>query len=330
MKKKIGMVLGKFLPPHNGHLYLVNFAKNFVDILYVVVGTLESESIAGRLRYQWMKTLFPNCIVLHLTDENPQDPSEDPDFWDIWKTSLQSILPQSPDFVFASEPYGYQLADILNAQFIAVDLERNNVTVSGTNIRENPNEHWQYIPWPVRDYYLKRVCIFGPESCGKTTLAKDLARLFNTVHVPEFARAYLEEKGGQLNKSDMPIIAHGQAASEDAMACHGRAVIFCDTDVLTTKIWSEFLYQNVDTCVESKAKSRHYDLYLLCDVDVPWVDDNVRYLPDDRTKFLLECENRLLTLNRPFVKISGSWEQRLNLAKDAIDDLLSADSDSNS
>lgn len=323
MKKKIGMVLGKFLPPHKGHLYLAEFARNFVDTLYVVVGTLESESISGTLRFQWMKTLLPNCIVLHLNDENPQCPSEHPDFWGIWKKSLQSILPENPDFVFASESYGYQLADVLDAQFVPVDLNRQNIAVSGTDIRENPSKNWQYIPWPVRDYYLKRVCIFGPESCGKTTLAENLAKLFNTVHVPEFARTYLEEKNGILHQKDMPIIARGQAASEDAMARHGREVMFCDTDPLTTQIWSEFLYQNVDPWVETQANSRHYGLYLLCDVDVPWVKDSVRYLPENRIDFLNACENKLLGLNRTYVKISGSWEKRLQIAKDAVNELLS-------
>jgi NadR type nicotinamide-nucleotide adenylyltransferase len=325
MKRRIGMVLGKFLPPHKGHLYLVNFARNFVDTLYVVVGTLDSESISGKLRYQWMNALCPNCIVIHLTDENPQDPSEHPDFWDIWKTSLQSILPESPDFVFASESYGYKLADVLQAQFVPVDLGRSNITVSGTAIRENHNKYWQHIPWPVRDYYLKRVCIFGPESCGKTTLAEDLAKSFNTVHVPEFARVYLEEREGQLNKSDLPIIARGQAASEDALACHARAVMFCDTDILTTKIWSEFLFQHTDPWVDVQARTRHYDLYLLCDVDVPWIEDNVRYLPQDRINFLQKCEAELVDLNRQYVKISGSWEQRLEIARDAVYKLLNDD-----
>jgi HTH-type transcriptional regulator, transcriptional repressor of NAD biosynthesis genes len=324
MKKKTGMVLGKFLPPHKGHLYLAEFAANFVDTLYIVVGTLECEPISRELRYQWMQQLLPNCIVLHLKDENPQDPSEHPDFWDIWKNSLQSILPEQPDLVFASEDYGYKLAEILNAQFIPVDLNRNNLAVSGTDIRNSPHENWQFIPWPVRDYYLKRVCIFGPESSGKSTLAKSLAKEFNTIHVPEFARTYLEEKNGELLKSDMPVIALGQASSEESLARYGKSVLFCDTDILTTKIWSEYLYQEVEPWIEEQAQNDRYDLYLLCDIDVPWVEDIVRYLPEERKAFFQKCEDELQRLNKPYVKISGDWSQRLSLAKETVNQIIDA------
>lgn len=322
MTKTVGMVLGKFLPPHKGHLYLAEFAKNYVDTLYVVVGTLAAEPIPGDLRYRWMKQMLPHCEVLHLTDENPQDPSEHADFWSIWQDSLAGILPQKPDFVFASESYGYKLAEVLNAQFVPVDLPRSNISVSGTDIREKPLAHWHHIPWPVRQYYLKRVCIFGPESCGKTTLTHNLANAFDTVFVPEYARAYLEEKEGKLLESDMPVIARGQVASEDALARHGKGILFCDTDPLTTQIWSEFLYQQVDADIVQLANERHYDLYILCDVDVPWVEDQVRYLPNDRENFLELCENKLIQTNRPYVKVSGDWQQRLQQAIDAVKALL--------
>lgn len=324
MAKTIGMVLGKFLPPHKGHLYLAEFARNYVDTLYVVVGTLASEPIEGALRYQWMKQMLPNCEVLHLTDENPQDPSEHPDFWQIWQHSLATILPQKPDYVFASESYGYKLAEVLGAQFVPVDLARQNISISGTLVRENPMENWQYIPWPVRDYYLKRVCIFGPESCGKSTLAKDLAQLFKTTYVQEYARTYLELKNGELQQQDLPVIARGQGASEDALARRGKRVLFCDTDPLTTQIWSEFLYGQADDEVVQLAKTRHYDLTILCDVDVPWVEDEVRYLPNDRVNFLQACERKLIEHNRHYIKVSGDWQQRLELAAAAVKRLMLA------
>ena len=85
-----GLVLGKFLPPHAGHVYLCEFARNYVDELTIVVGTLAREPIAGTTRFAWMRELFPFDRVVHLTDENPQDPSEHPAFWDIWRASLRS------------------------------------------------------------------------------------------------------------------------------------------------------------------------------------------------------------------------------------------------
>ena len=79
-----GMVLGKFMPPHRGHIYLCEFARSWSDTLTIVVGSLPDEPIAGALRFEWMRELFPSCRVVHLTDSNPQYPHDHPDFWAIW------------------------------------------------------------------------------------------------------------------------------------------------------------------------------------------------------------------------------------------------------
>src|SRR5688572_21020032 len=104
--KKTGLVLGKFMPPHEGHLHLVEFARAYCDELTVVVGTLEREPIPGHLRFEWMRELAsPFANVVHLTDELPQDPSEHHEFWALWQSALKRIHPAPLDYVFASEPY---------------------------------------------------------------------------------------------------------------------------------------------------------------------------------------------------------------------------------
>jgi NadR type nicotinamide-nucleotide adenylyltransferase len=316
------VILGKFLPPHRGHEYLVNFARNYVDDLTVVVGTLENESIAGELRYQWMTQLFPGVRVLHLTDENPQYPHEHPQFWQIWRDSLKAILPEEPDYLFASETYGARLARELGAQYIPVDPSRAIVPVSGTAIRDDPWAHWQHLPELVRAYYAIRVCIFGPESTGKTTLARNLAEHFQTVFVPEYARTLLELKNGELTEVDIPRIARGQIASEEALASQCNRLLFCDTDLLSTKIWSETLYGSCPEWIVDVAAVRDYDLYLVTDVDVPWVDDAIRYLPEDRQPFLDRCLGELDARGSRYVLLSGSWEERLNKACAAVESTL--------
>ncbi|MFT5432935.1 MAG: HTH-type transcriptional repressor of NAD biosynthesis genes [Myxococcota bacterium] len=148
MKAVRGMVLGKFLPPHAGHLHLVDFAQNWVDELTIVVGTLAGEAIDGALRHRWMEELCPGASVVHLTDENPQHPSEHPDCWATWEASLRRILPDPVDLVFASEPNGQRVAEILGARFIPVDPGRLAQDVSGTAIREDPFGHWEFLPPP--------------------------------------------------------------------------------------------------------------------------------------------------------------------------------------
>jgi HTH-type transcriptional regulator, transcriptional repressor of NAD biosynthesis genes len=317
-----GLVLGKFLPPHAGHLALVDFASRMVDELTVVVGTLSREPIDGALRHRWMRELAPQANVVHLADENPQDPSEHPEFWDIWRTSLQRVAPHRIDRVFASEPYGARLAHELGATFVPFDLPRALVPISGTAVRRDPFAAWAHLPPCVRAHYCKRVCIFGPESTGKSTLTRMLAEQFDTTFAPEYARTWLEAKAGDVQPADMPIIARGQVALEDAMARQCRHVLFCDTDPLTTTIWSDALFGAIDPEVRALAEARRYDLTLLCDVDVPWVPDVVRYLPAERASFLARCERALSKAGRRTVVLRGGWEDRFTSAVRAVESMM--------
>jgi HTH-type transcriptional repressor of NAD biosynthesis genes len=317
-----GLILGKFLPPHAGHQYLVQFAQNFCERLTVLVCTLEREPIPGPLRYEWMRELFPQSRVVHVTDDVPQEPGEHPQFWDIWRELLRRYAGEAIDYVFASEDYGVRLSQEVGATFIPVDAVRQAVPISGTAIREQPLEHWQYIPECVRPYFVKRVCVFGPESTGKSTLARDLAAHFHTVHVPEFARGLLDSKQGVCDASDIPLIAHGQLAAEDALARRANRLLLCDTDVLTTTIWSNVLFGDCPPWIRQVAASRHYDLHLLLDVDVPWVDDQQRYLPHARQEFFAHCQRALEEASRPYVIIRGAWQERFDRACQAVERIL--------
>ena len=318
------MVLGKFLPPHAGHQYLIDFAKEYVDDLTLVVGTLAAEPIAGELRYAWMKELYEGAgvRVVHLDQELPQEPKEHPQFWDLWQAALRPLVPKKLDFVFASEDYGHRLAAVLGAEFIPVDVNRTAIPVSGTAIRQHPFDHWQYLPHCVKAHYVRRVCVFGPESTGKSTLTQELATHYRATAVPEYARAVIEHQNGELCSADMLRIAKGQAASEDALARSANRLLFCDTDLLTTTIWSDWLFNECDPWIQKQGIQRRYALTLLLDVDVPWVKDQVRFLPNDRRNFFDLCETRLREHDRPYVILTGNWAQRRAKAIQAIDKLL--------
>ena len=323
----VGMILGKFLPPHAGHLYLAEFARRFADELIIVVGTLANEPIPGELRFQWMRELVPSARVVHLTDENPQDPSEHPAFWDIWRESLLRVLPRRPDLVFASETYGARLARELGATFVPVDPARSAIPVRATDVRRDLRAGWAHLPPPVRAHFTKRICIFGPESTGKTTLAEGLAAHYQTAWVPEYARTLLEHRDGEVEAGDMLTIARGQLAAEDALARTAGPVLFCDTDALATTIWSRALFGACDPTLDALATSRRYDLHLLLDVDVPFVEDPVRYLPERRAEFFALCEHALRTSGRRYVTLSGAWDDRFTNAVAAIDALLAEPTD---
>lgn len=313
-----GMVLGKFMPPHAGHVFLCDVARRMTDELVIVVGSLAREPIAGTQRVAWMKELFPDAIVVHHTDENPQYPEEHPDFWAIWKASLGRVLPGPVDVVFAGEAYGKKLAEVLGARFVPVDRKASSLAgVSGTAIREDPLAHWDHIPPCVRAHYVKRVSVFGPESTGKTTLANALAEHFDTSVVPELARQLLEANDAKLDLADMEMIVKGQIAFEESLVSAARGVLVCDTDPLATRLWAKALFD-----ADLEVPDRAYDLTLLCAPDVPWVADPVRYLPEGGKAFFAACEAELTKRGRAYVTIAGSWDERFATATRAIEALL--------
>ncbi len=316
-----GFVLGKFYPPHVGHQLLIHFAANYVDQLYVVIGSLSSESIAGELRLQWLQQMFPSVTVLHLAKNLPQYPQEDPNFWTIWRHELTAILPSKVDYLFASEPYGHRLAQELQATFVPVDIARETVAVSATMIRERPLKYWDFIPPCVQAHFSKKIAVFGPESCGKSTLAHHLARHFKGGLVREYARFYLEywKKDPMLN--DFLAIAKGQQALEEAVFQSGKSIVFSDTDVYSTSIWCRWLTGECPPSILTAARKRTYDLYLLLSPDVPWVADSVRYLPKDRWRFFERCKELLDKEQCRYKIIEGDWTARENSAIAAVEEV---------
>ena len=128
--------------------------------------------------------------------------------------------------------------------------------------------------------------------------------------------------GNTFTLDDIHYIAQGQIASEEALARQANRLLICDTDLITTTIWSDIFFKDCQSWIKAEADRREYDLYLLTDIDVPWVDDPQRYLPKDREAFLDRCKRELENRNRPYVLIKGDWEARYTQACRTIDDFL--------
>ena len=182
---------------------------------------------------------------------------------------------------------------------------------------------------PVAPQTPLRICVFGPESTGKTTLARRLAEHFGAPWVPEAARGILEAQRGALGPEDFPRIARAQARAEDEAAASDEArrsgLLFCDTDVLTTMIWSEVVLQGrCQEPIRREAARRRYPLTLLCEPDVPWVDDIVRYQPEAQARraFFERCRRALQEHGRRFHIVQGSWEERWQSALGACEQAL--------
>ena len=162
----------------------------------------------------------------------------------------------------------------------------------------------------------KRIVLFGPESTGKTTLAKKLAYHFQTNWVPEFAREYLEKKKIQTGEicsyDDLYTIAIEQMKQENKLIKLSNKYIFCDTNLVSTQVYSEVYFNKCDNRILTANHKNKYDLYFLTDVDIPWVKDLVRDKPNERKKMFRFFEDKLIDMNISFYILSGNIQKRLN------------------
>ena len=178
---------------------------------------------------------------------------------------------------------------------------------------------------------VKKIVIIGPESTGKSTLSKQLATHYNTLWCPEYAREYLLTNGKDYIYSDLLTIAKGQIALEDEYTLQltkepstKNALLFIDTDMYVMKVWCEYVYEKCHPYIISQIAERPYDLYLLCNIDLPWTKDELREYPDEQPRRELYQLYKELLQNQsvPFVEISGIEEQRINMAIEAVDTFI--------
>ncbi|KQC32223.1 nadR-like protein [Nonlabens sp. YIK11] len=171
-----------------------------------------------------------------------------------------------------------------------------------------------------------RVVLYGPESTGKTTLAHQLAAYYREPQVAEFARDYLQElfdKDGHIcTFKDILPIAIGQRAAENIASAKAKKILFCDTDILETYVYSMAYFDKASQELLEALQQSSYDHYLLLDIDTPWVKDDLRDKPDDRKEMFDRFEQALNDFGHSYTKISGLGDRRLKLAITAIDQLL--------
>lgn len=181
---------------------------------------------------------------------------------------------------------------------------------------------------------LKKIVILGPESTGKSTLCTQLAEHYGTQWCPEYAREYLLANGTDYSFDDLLTIAKGQLALEDkhtqqaldAIAAKPQQTypLFIDTDMYVMKVWCEFVFEKCHRFILDEIVQRKYDLYLLCNIDLPWVKDELREYPDleSREKLYNIYKDIMVNQQTPWVSISGDYNTRLQTAIQAVDAIL--------
>ncbi|PLX11309.1 MAG: ATPase [Marinilabiliales bacterium] len=167
-----------------------------------------------------------------------------------------------------------------------------------------------------------RISITGPESCGKSLLAKQLAEYYNTNYCEEVSRNYLKNKTA-YDYEDILEIAKLQLKKENDLYEARNSIIFCDTDILVNLIWSKYVFNKVDNWITDKFTKHEYGLYLLCYPDIEWEFDPLRENPTNREELFQLYENELKTFGYNYVIIRGKGNKRILSAVNAVNKYLS-------
>lgn len=324
-KYKKGFIIGKFLPLHKGHQYLIETALKQSEKLTLIVCQNENILIDPEVRVGWIKELYPEVDVRVFHHDSSLD-STSTDISPIWAKITIKLLGFVPDVVFSSEKYGKVYAKCMGSKHVLVDFKRIKFPVSGTRVRSNPSNCWEYLSEPVRAYYTKRVVVLGAESTGTTTLAKQLASHYNTPWVPEYGRIYSEGRLTATNEkswtsNEFIHIAITQNSLEDSLARKSNRYLICDTDAFATRLWHDrymgFFLEDLDKIVNLQNKS----LYILTGDEIPFVQDGTRDGEKIRHQMHQKFIEELQTHQLNYILVTGDPQTRLKQAIKAIDKL---------
>lgn len=291
---KIGVTIGKFMPLHKGHELMLDFGVAMLDKMNIVVSGSENDVIPLMVRYDWVRAKYkddPNVKVHYHIDESPTPKNTDengtvidPEFQEYWKNEFQKMVPKATHFV-SSDMYGKVMADLLGIKWLPVDPKREMVNISGTEIRNYPETHFNYISDFAKSYFVKKIAIVGPESSGKSTMIEQLAYFFGSGTVNEYGRTLSEAKKNDLTKEDFLDIMNGQQALIDITAKKASSqFVFIDTEAYTTYLFSKiYLGEYVEDILQF-GHDQDIDHYIVLSPDVEWVDDGTRVIEEHETR----------------------------------------------
>ncbi|MBG9376899.1 AAA family ATPase [Panacibacter sp. DH6] len=319
---KRGLVIGKFMPLHHGHIALINYAAERCDELIVSMSYTHYDAINPQLRFSWLQhifssNLFIKCYLIKDDFDNENLPLYERT--KLWAKRIQQVYPPI-SYVFSSESYGEPFAESLAATHIPFDVTRALVPVSATLIRTKPFTYWNFIPDIVRPYFVKKICFFGPESTGKTYMASRMSAIFNTQWVSEAARAMLTSN--EFTKTDIIKIATKQFQDYQTKLLTANKFLFCDTDVITTQIYSQHYLGEVPAELLNIELQTPYDIYFLMNIDVPWIADYIRDF-GDRRNIMMEIFTAQLDKRKILCKVvSGSYAEREQQVIHTLNEML--------
>lgn len=256
-----GLVLGKFMPAHVGHLHLIRFACRLCARVTVVVDRVAGEWPDAAVRADALAADLAGLAVSvrALGRPTPQQPDEHPAFWAFWRDTLLAACGGVPDALVCSMSYGPRLADAIGCPCVPLDLAREGVAVAATPIRADPWAHWRDVLPHARLPYLARVAVEGPASGGRSAVARAAASARGYTLAPEWAADYRAQAVAAGGRADPLMAARGQAAAERSLELVADRALVADTSLLTTMVCARLSHGACPGEVERlfEAEERH-------------------------------------------------------------------------
>jgi len=333
-----GLIVGKFYPPHSGHLGVVERAATECDRVSVVVAAASNELIPLGDRVDWLgwaAAIWPHVNVIGTMDDHPID-YDDPVVWDAHEAVFREAVTEiaggvDVDAVFTGEDYGDELAHRFGATHIR--FRRLAGGVSGTRLRADLAGNWHDLVEPARVALARRIVVLGAESTGTTTLARELAASLAAAYVPEYGRTYSAAKlaaarqtayaaeaprpwmdGLEWTSDEFELIAARQTQAIDS-ACLPHSVVVADTDALATSVWHDRYIGGPHPAALTLATANRPDTYILTSPEgVPFAQDGLRDGETVRDEMHQQFVLALAESRLNWVAVSGSREERLRLA----------------
>lgn len=336
-KKTVGFIGGKFLPFHQGHIYVIIAASNQVDELYVVLSSSKNRDkelcerdgikyIPAEVRLAWMGESLnnlDNVKIVHIEDDH-----WDSDYdWEEGADLIKKAIGKPIDFVFSSENSydDFFKKYYPGSKHVVVDDRRKTVTISATEMRKNLYENWDKLPNCVKSYFTKKIAIVGTESCGKTMLTQKLAKFYNTSFVEEVGRKYCERYSNQLRLDMFNLIAMEHYLLQMKKSEESNQILFVDSDAVITQYYLDMYFDGKKSeLIEEIIKLQDYDLVIFLEPDVKWVEDGFRFAGEEETRKKNNEKLKQMYTERgiKFVSINGSYNERFDKSRALVDKLF--------
>lgn len=318
-----GLVLGKFAPLHKGHQLLIDTARLENDrVIVMIYAAPEVTTTPLPVRARWIRILYPDVDVREAWD-GPMEVGNTPEIRKMHEDYLLSFLSgETVSTFYSSEFYGEHVSKALGAVDRRMDPDRDRFPVSATAIRRDTYGNRQYLDPVVYRDLITKIVFLGAPSTGKTTLARKLSAAHGTVWMPEYGREYWDkhQSDRRLTLEQLVDIAEGHRNREDALILDANQRMFIDTDATTTFMFSIYYHGKADPRLVELAKATlsRYDLFFLCETDIPYDDTWDR--SGDANRQMLQQHTRADLLERgiPFITLTGSLKARMQIVSDVI------------